>query len=114
MEEKIPDKTSLFAQLLTLDVYARENSKTRPAFAKDLLPFREETRRFYQEEEKAPKFLTGYQNADARQMARMTHIEVFTFDVEGTGEELSQPRYLLFDYQDRNPLTREAKMHWIL
>ena len=114
VEEKIPDKTSLFAQLLTLDVYARENSKTRPAFARDLLPFREETRRFYQEEEKAPKFLTGYQNADARQMARMTHIEVFTFDVAGTGEELLQPTYLLFDYQDRNPLTKEAKMHWIL
>ena len=51
---------------------------------------------------------------DAKQMARMTHLEKFTYPVWNTSyEEIIEPlleeRYVLFDYKERNPLTYEAK-----
>ena len=78
-----PEKEELLRQLLTLDLYLRENAKSRPDFAP---PFRQEEEakekisRFYREEEKNPRVLTEYVQAgyDSRQMARMTHVECFS------------------------------------
>lgn len=112
-----PDNMTLYRQLLTLDMYLRENMKSRPAF---VLPLREQQEAkdkingFYRREECSPSFLKEYveDGYNARQMARMTHIECFTFPVwekenpQGNGG--GAVYYLLFDYRKRNPLNQEA------
>lgn len=112
-----PDNMKLYRQLLTLDMYLRENMKSRPAF---VLPLREQQEAkekingFYRREECSPSFLKEYveDGYNARQMARMTHIECFTFPVwekenpQGNGG--GAVYYLLFDYRKRNPLNQEA------
>lgn len=61
--------------------------------------YREAVRRFYQEEEKNRRYLHGYEGFDSRQLAKMTHLEVIE---EGRG--------LLFDYRNRDPLTKNARL----
>lgn len=115
-----PEREEVWQQLLTLDLYLRENAKSRPDFAP---PFRQEEEakekisRFYREEEKNPRFLAEYVQAgyDSRQMARMTHVECFSLPVWEAGmgaaeENDGSARYfVLFDYRNRNPLNREAR-----
>ena len=115
-----PEREEVWRQLLTLDLYLRENAKSRPDFAP---PFRQEEEvkekisRFYREEEKNPRFLAEYVQAgyDFRQMARMTHVECFSLPVWEAGmgaakEKDGAARYfVLFDYRNRNPLNREAR-----
>ena len=71
-------------QCMVLDLYARENLKSRPAFAPDLSPYKEEL-----------KNLT-------RDYGRQVHVEVL--------EKASGPEYVMFDYRKRDPLTGEARM----
>ena len=71
-------------QCMVLDLYARENLKSRPAFAPDLSPYKEEL-----------KNLT-------RDYGRQVHVEVL--------EKASGPEYVMFDYRKRDPLTGEAWM----
>lgn len=101
--ERDPEYRELYEELLLLDLYLRENSKSRPAWAKDLSPYREDFRRFYQREVTSPGSLKGYEGYDSRQLAHMTHGEVFFYDVFHTG---GTPPYLtVFDYRNRDPLT---------
>ena len=102
------EKEALFIEALTMDIYLRENSKSRPTFAKDLSMYKENCRKFYQLEMEQRKFLPDYQEYDARQMAKMTHIEVFLYDLI-TGEKLETPQYVLFDYKNRNSLNYDAR-----
>lgn len=115
-----PEREEVWRQLLTLDLYLRENAKSRPDFAP---PFRQEEEvkekisRFYREEEKNPRFLTEYVQAgyDSRQMARMTHVECFSLPVWEAGMGAAEEKdgaaryFVLFDYRNRNPLNREAR-----
>lgn len=112
-----PEKEELYRQLLTLDMYLRENMKSRPSFALTLLEnqeIKEKINDFYRREEKNPTYLTEYvqDGFTSRQMARMTHIECFTLPVwekeplEHNNETAIY--YLLFDYRKRNPLNQEA------
>ena len=81
-----------------MDYYLRENAGTRPSFARDQKEYREGIRSFYQEEGKARRYLNcGYEGFDSRQMAKMTHLEV-----------LGDGRVLLFDYRNRDALTKNA------
>lgn len=70
-----------FKQLMIFDLYARENMKTRPQWANDLSAYKMQILDFYKKEEENPKLLTDYQSYQARQTIKMTHIEVFTYDV---------------------------------
>ena len=106
-KNNIPDHVPLFIESLTKDIYLRENSKSRPEFAKDLSTYKESCRKFYQIEMEHRNFLQGYEAYDARQMAKMTHIEVFEYDLN-TGTKLNKPQFVLFDYQNRNPLNHDA------
>lgn len=118
---------ALFRQLLTLDLYLRENVKNRPAFALPLpagRQIREQISAFYRREEQKPSVLKEYAEAgyDSRQMERMTHLEYFTFPsqmLKGAGmpqEALCRPAepqegfWLLFDYHRRDPLTQNARV----
>ena len=132
--EKVdPAYADVYRELLTFDLYLRENVKSRPEWAVELAPYKEQIRRFYQEEEGSRKYLPGYRDYDSRQMAKMTHLEPFFYPVwdaaemervrgevddarsqEGTdGQDIAgradSVKYVLFDYHLRNPLTFEAK-----
>lgn len=98
---------AFFEEKMTIDLYLRENCKTRPSFAKELTPYREKFRAFFQEEAREHRVLSGeYREYDARMLARSVHIEPVFFESEG--EPAEKPEYLLFDYKKRSPLTGEA------
>ena len=52
--------------------------------------------------------LTGYEGYQARQTIKMTHLEVFSYDVMNR-QEKSGLYPVLFDYSSRSPLTNDAK-----
>ena len=97
-----------FIQLMIFDLYARENMKTRPQWANDLSAYKMQIQDFYKKEEENPELLTDYQGYQARQTIKMTHIEVFTYDVINENEEKGAYP-VLFDYKKRSPLTNDAK-----
>ncbi len=114
-----PDKKDLFAQLLTFDMYLRENLKSRPAFApewKQSEEEKQEIRAFYRQEAQTPHYLTGYEGYQPQQLMKMTHIEKFTYPVWQPAEEmhpLQTAVKVLFDYQKRDPLTYDAAFELI-
>lgn len=103
---------ALYKELLTYDIYLRENMKSRPGFARDLSRYKEEFQNFYSREEGLWEILPAYRGYQARQMARMTHMEIFDYPVwemGGSMKKLGEEKKVLFDYGERNPLTREAR-----
>lgn len=85
----------LLKELLTMDVYLRENAKSRPGFAKDPAEYKQEMRAFYRTQEN-----------------RKLHLEPFFYDIYGeapTYEKLADKCFVIFDYENRNPLTHEAQ-----
>ncbi len=82
-EEKGWDLKS-YDQCMVLDLYARENLKSRPAFAPDLSPYKEQLK------------------AMTREYGRQVHVEVL--------EQEQGSVYLMFDYRTRDPLTGDARM----
>ena len=102
------EKTAYYKELLTRDLYLRENAKTRPDFAPDLSAYKDVMRQFYRDQMANHDILSAYEQYDARQMARMTHIEVFAYDADSS-QPAAEPDFVLFDYMRRNPLTYEAE-----
>ena len=109
-----PQKEQLYRQLLTFDLYLRENVKSRPSFAvldiAELPDVKERLRTFYQQEEKELHILKGYEGFSSIQIAKMTHVEAFTYAVweEDAMRKLDKPVYVLFDYKKRDALTYDA------
>lgn len=111
---KRPEWAEMLRQLLTFDLYLRENMKSRPAFARELMPYKQNIRDFYQKEEKRRHYLPGYAGYDSRQLAKMTHMEVFDYpvwetDIRKRVQRLENPSLALFDYSVRDALTYEAR-----
>ena len=102
---------AFYEELLLLDLYLRENSKSRPKWATDLTEKKSEILDFYKEEEETHQFLKGYEGYNAKQMMHMCHVEYFSYDVLGNGEE-KQCR-ILFDYQHRSPLNHDARFCYV-
>lgn len=107
------EKEACYKELLTFDLYLRENAKSRPEYGRDLSPYREKIGEFYQKEEGTGTYLPGYTIYQAKQLARMTHMDVFFYPVyeeEGKDKIIrkKEPEYILFDYQNRNALTKDA------
>lgn len=111
----------IFSETLRYDLYLRENVKRRPDFAPEeslSIEQKERVRAFFQQEEKDPIYLSDYQGYDAKQMAKMTHVESFRYRVDtiergmhpGRLQRAENDNLLLFDYQKRNPLTRDARV----
>lgn len=113
-DEKCSD---CYRELLLYDMYLRENIKSRPEFAPDMYlqeGSRQFIREFYQREEREHRYLPGYVGYDSKQMSKMTHLEPFTYPVWDMKEEaLEEPCYVLFDYRERSPLTKEAQTQMI-
>lgn len=90
-----------YTELLTRDLYLRENAKSRPSWAADTEAYRAEKIRFYQEEEQRRRYLPQYAGMTWKQLMRMTHLERFSYGKEKAWWEL-------FDYSKRDPLTQDA------
>lgn len=106
IEENIKGKTEFYRELLVYDLYLRENIKSRPEFSGEPLADKEFLKAFYDREEKDPVYLKSYEKTESRKLRKMTHIEVFEFQVDQDMEP--GKTVLLFDYQNRNPLNYEA------
>lgn len=107
-------------ELLTVDYYLRERAKARPLFAQDenkqyrkiqeldleividrKSGFREWLRSVYRQYAES-------QNCDARQLEGQMHLEILHYaDVV---PNVSLPQIILFDYRDRDPVTKEVKI----
>ena len=85
-----------YRELLTFDLYLRENVKNRPAFCGEATVEKEEMAAFYDREAEEHYYLQGYEGFDKRQLRKMTHLE----KLDG--------KVYLFDYQNRNPFTNQA------
>ena len=112
--ETAPQQEGLWKELLTFDLYLRENCKSRPEFAPDQERWKSWIQEFYQREEQERAILTGYDEYSARQMQRMTHMEIFSWPVQDTADRIIRPRRtaVLFDYRKRNPLDDNAAVHF--
>ena len=87
--------------MLTYDYYLRENAKSRPEFAGDYLVDKECWREHFMKQKKRHMmYLPDYGKYDRNQMRKMTHLEYFKL----------ADTYILFDYQNRNPLNQEARV----
>ena len=114
-EEQDPEKQELYTDALTYDLYLRENMKTRPAFCRPLTEeaYKNFRHAFYREKEKTREYLPDLHDYDARALSGMTHIELFSYPVwEDGGEDGIEDGayYVLFDYSQRDPLTRDARI----
>ena len=85
IRETFPEEEWYFRQLLTIDYYLRERAKARPSFAPDQTAYKEQLSEILRQ--------TGKQN----------HVEAVP---AGDG----QVKYLVFDYENRDPLTHAARV----
>ena len=108
IKERWKEREMLYKELLTLDLYLRENAKNRPEFAGEYTVPKEWLGGFYEKESEEHRYLKGYEAYDKRQLRKMTHIEKFHYDVLGTCEE--KENLVLFDYQNRSRLTHQASV----
>ncbi len=109
-----PEYEAIYRELLTYDMYLREKLKSRPEFAEDLQEYKEQFRSFYRQEEERRVYLPEYVGYDSKQLARMTHLEAFSYPVwemppRKKIKRADTPILVLFDYRERNPLTGEAR-----
>ena len=128
--EADPAGEEIYRELLTFDMYLRENLKSRPAFIGEMTgEDKAVIRDIYREEEEKRQLLPGYEAYDWKQLSKMTHMEPFKYpvwdeiamrnlyrqfasnevpDEQAMTSDGGKCRYVLFDYANRNPLTYEA------
>lgn len=102
------NREALYRELLTFDLYLRENVKNRPAFSGEYAVEKMELNQFYEKEAVEHRYLKGYNQYDKRQMRKMTHIEKFQYNVCGDCKE--KESLILFDYENRSKLTHQASI----
>ena len=107
IKELATGKEEIYKELLTFDLYLRENMKNRPVFAGEYQVEKDFLHDFYEREAEEHAYLTGYDSYDKRQLRKMTHMELFHYDVLGDCSE--KEIFVLFDYENRSKLTHQAK-----
>lgn len=93
----ISKEDEIFTELLKLDVYLRENIKSRPDFA----PIRDEDR------EEIRKYYKRYKN-----ISKNIHIEPFDIDVikwMEQGKIIKRKQMILFDYRMMSPVNHQCR-----
>ena len=100
---------------MTYDLYARENLKSRPGFARDDqdADWRKKERGWYQDTRQLERYLPEYLDYGWKQTLRMTHLERFDLDVLRYLDEgilVMKACVLLFDYRKRDPLSHQARV----
>jgi radical SAM superfamily enzyme YgiQ (UPF0313 family) len=116
--EADPGKDELYTELITYDLYLRENMKSRPEFCRSLTTetYKNFRHTFYREEEKTRRYLPDLSQYDSRQLSGITHLEPFSLPVWDAecldhleiGDSSGEEKYVLFDYTRKDPLTKEA------
>lgn len=101
-------------EVLLLDMYLRENMKSRPEWAQDVSLFRQQWKEMYRNRG-AELFPEEWEKGlyDSKKAANRSHMEKFHFDAvrlveEGILEE--KACFCLFDYSRRNPLNKNARI----
>ena len=100
-------------EIMTYDMYLRENVKGRPAWAKDTAQYKKEWKALYREQ--GEKLFPEDVQAgiyDSKRAANQSHIEVFEINIkkfEQSGQVEKKQVFCLFDYSRRNPLNRAAR-----
>ena len=97
-----------FDERLTLDLYLRENVRSRPEWAENNSENYDRIAAFYRNEEQVRAVLPSYGEMNWKQMMRMTHVERF-----GRLGDDTDGAWILFDYENRDPLTYDAAVHRI-
>lgn len=95
--EAVSRKKEQYEALLLTDLYLRENSKSRPAWAPDLTAWKKQIQEFYKQEEEERRYLAHYEGYNWKQLMHMTHLEI-----------RPDGKWYLFDYKKRSPLTKDA------
>lgn len=111
-DDFVKTNVECFEGILLYDLYLRENLKSRPQFAKALEAFKDEMWDFYQREDLKETYLPTYEKYTMKQISRMTHLEIFDFDLMKSIKEgccIKGRTRILFDYENRNPLNHQAK-----
>lgn len=116
-EQEDAERIGLYRELAVYDMYLRENAKSRLAFASDQRSYYDRIAGFYREEEENRAYLPDYGEYQAKQLQRMTHLEIFEWPVDKTAWELwemsteekrQEETALLFDYRRRDPMYGNA------
>ena len=84
-------------ELLVFDLYLREKLKKPPVWKKDISLSKKELRALQD----------AYQ---FKESGKMTHIEVFSYDMRSIEQPKKSSQVIIFDYSKRNPLTNEASV----
>ena len=108
----------IYDELLLLDLYLRENSKSRPKWAPDLQNEKKQFLDWFRQEEQEHQILKGYEGFSARQMMNMVHLERFSIETAQLcgweqQKEAAQECWVLFDYRNRNALDQNAGIYFI-
>lgn len=101
-EEEAGMAGGIWKESLTYDLYARENLKSRPDWAPDVTEWKDITRKFCKN-------------------GKQSHVERFYYCFPGkyerTAEQLpvrqKEPKYVLYDYTERDPLDRQALQRYV-
>lgn len=119
VRQELPQSVEPVKELLVYDLYLRENMKTRPAFASSQEAYKDQYYKVCKQIQEQlqsgeNEAFPGYEGCSAKQLVRMLHIEHFTYDIAelvATGQERKADSDWIFDYKNRNPLTKEAATH---
>lgn len=102
----------LLDEMLLLDMYLRENVKSRPVWASDQSVYKKEWKQMFREKGEtlfpALRKKGGY---DSKKAAKHSHLEWFSFDVDLWMEKSRLERrkcLCLFDYGSRDPLNHNV------
>ena len=111
-------ENGIYDELLLLDLYLRENSKSRPKWAPDLQNEKKQFLDWFRQEEQEHQVLKGYEGFSARQMMNMVHLERFSIETAQLcgwehQKEDTQECWVLFDYRNRNALDQNAGICFI-
>lgn len=85
-----PDDRNRLREALVYDIYSRENSKTRPGFCDNEKEWRE----------------MAFKASDK---GKLKHLERFHYDFLKDAGIVSEPVFVLFDYEKRDALTKKAE-----
>lgn len=111
--DALGDRMELLPEIMTYDLYLRENMKTRPSFAVNLEEEYNRISAIYTDEQNIREILPEYEEYTTKQMQRMTHVDRFSFDIlefARSGKINRQETYLLFDYKKVNPVDKAARV----
>ena len=111
--DALGDRMELLSEIMTYDLYLRENMKTRPLFAVNLEEEYNRISAIYTDEQNIRELLPEYEEYTTKQMQRMTHVDRFSFDIlefARSGKINRQETYLLFDYKKVNPVDKAVRV----